>query len=346
MTSAPEIDLSFLDAKPGPARRPANDAPVPAALDLHGLSELNFTDLYLTVEDATEAFYRIGPNGQNKFGLQPVPREYSDHMATIRSQLSKRQSEGSGVIDFGSVRLRYETATMADGLRRAAIRRIPIHVPRLTDLSMSPESVKALRTWINERGLVLIGGATGNGKTTTAVAMLRDYLKARPGVAVTIEDPPEYDLQGNLDTEGHCFQIEVKADSEWETAVNTVLRWRPRYVMIGEIRCPEAAAQALRASTSGHLVIATVHGGALDEATDTVLRLAEAGMGDGARRLLAHNLVGVVRQSLDAHGPNIDYINLRRGSTTEAAQAARKAIMDGNLSPLRQYGTQFTARGS
>lgn len=344
MTKLDEIDFSFLERPTaGGAAQGAGES---SAIDLHSLADLNFTDLYLTVDDASEAFYRIGPNGENKFGLQPVPQGFTEHMDTIRSQLSKKVSDGSGVIDFGTLRLRFETAVMADNRRRAAIRRIPIDVPRLTDLSMAPEAVKALRSWVNERGLVLIGGATGNGKTTTAVAMLHDYMTARPGVAVTIEDPPEYDLQGNLGTGGHCFQIEVRADSEWETAINTVLRWRPRYVMIGEIRCPEAAAQALRASTSGHLVIATVHGGALDEAVDTVLRLAETGIGDGAKRLLAHNIVGVVRQNLGRHGPDIDYINLRRGATTETAQMARKAILEGNLSTLRKYETQFPAKAS
>lgn len=347
MANIPSIDLSFLDrGTVSPQRTAINpregDGSAPQAMDAGALAELNFTDLYLTVEDKDEAFYREGPNGGNGFALNMVPPNFAVHMQTLRSQLAKQVSK-SGIIDFGSIRLRFETSMMADGKVRAAIRRIPVGLPLLTDLSMSAAAVKALRVWSNERGLILIGGATGNGKTTTAVAILLDYLRTRPGIAVTIEDPPEYAMQGNLGTKGHCFQIEVRGDDEWETAVNTVLRWRPRYVMLGEIRCPEAAAQALRASTSGHLVIATVHGGALDEAADTVLRLAEAGMGEGARRLLAHNLIGVVRQQLSLNGPDLDYINLRRGDASEAVQTARRGILDGNTSLLRKYGIQLTA---
>lgn len=346
----PSFDTTFLGSPGRPREDEAEDhaahraAPPEPAYDQPtvSLEDLNFSDLYINVDRVEDrSFYRIGPNSEGLSGMKRVPSEYDEHIGFVRALIDKHDRPG-GILTLDTMRLRFQKAMMSDGFMRAAIRRIPIDLPRLDELSINPEGVKALRKWGQSRGIVAIGGATGNGKTTTAVAILTEYLSKLGGVAITVEDPPEYLMQGWIGEKGgHCDQILIESDSQWESAVNTALRWRPRYILFGEIRTPEAAGQALRASTSGHLVLATVHGGSTDEALGTLLRLAEVNMGEGARKLLAHNLTGVVYQRLTKFGPDLDVLALLRGSSEEAA--VRKLLQDPGNPSLASYVKSYTA---
>lgn len=342
----PSFDTAFLGG-PGRSLDPHDEADRAAPEPVYdqptvSLEDLNFSDLYINVDKVEDrSFYRVGPNSENLSGLFPVPPEYDEHIGFVRALIDKHDRPG-GILTLGTMRLRFQKAAMSDGYTRSAIRRIPIDLPQLDELSMNPEGVKALRRWGRARGIVAIGGATGNGKTTTAVGILNEYLSRLGGVAITVEDPPEYLMQGWIgDKGGHCDQILIESDSEWESAVNTALRWRPRYILFGEIRTPEAAGQALRASTSGHLVLATVHGGSTDEALGTLLRLAEVNMGDGARKLLAYNLTGVVYQRLTKYGPDLDVLTLPRGGSEEAA--VRKILQDPGSPSLASYVKSYPA---
>ena len=339
-------------AKGGPSpvaeREPPRAVREPAPsfdTEFHSVDELNFSDMYLSVDNPeVRSFYRIGPNPEGRAGLEEVPDLYREHIATIRSQIEKHDKP-DGILTVDNMRLRFRKAMMSDQTTRAALRRIPIDLPKLDDLAITPLGCKALRQWGRERGIVAIGGATGAGKTTTAVAMLNEYLSKLGGIAITIEDPPEYLMQGWVgDQGGHCDQLLIESDDEWETAVNTALRWRPRYILFGEIRTPEAAGQALRASTSGHLVLATVHGGSTDETLGNLLRLAEVKLGDGARKLLAHNLAGVIHQKLSRFGPDVSVLSLPRGGTEEAQ--IRKALSEGQFSAATHTKRYEADRGA
>jgi twitching motility protein PilT len=317
MTSAAPIQLR-------PASHVADATAITSSID-----ELPFSDLYvnLDLEDGS-SFYRLGPNPKGESGNRPVPPEYLGHLRFICTQVSNATSLG-GVLTVDDMRLRFQKAVMADGYWRAAIRRIPIVVPALSELNLHKDGVVALRQWGRQRGLLLIGGATGAGKTTTAVSILSEYLENLGGVGMTIEDPPEYLLQGPIGTKGgYCDQVCIDGDSEWEHATNTALRWRPRYILYGEIRSPDAAMQALRASTSGHLIIATAHGGSITDTINTVMRHAEIKIGPAARMLMANNLSGVIHQRFGADGPNIDLLSIPQGGQNAEEQLLRKMLAD------------------
>ena len=305
--------------------RPPQAADAPAV----SIDELPFSDLYANLDaDDGQAIYRLGPNPTGKSGNVPVPPEYLQHLRLVCQQISNAESLG-GVITVDEMRLRYQKARMADGFWRAAIRRIPLFVPRLADLNANPKAILPLRQWGRGSGLLLIGGATGAGKTTTAVSIMCEYLEGLGGVAMTIEDPPEFLLQGPIGQKGgHCDQVEIHDEAEWERATNVALRWRPRYILYGEIRSPDAAHQALRAASSGHLIIATAHGGSITDTISTVVRHAEVRVGPAARMLMANNLAGVVYQKFGQHGPNIEILSIPRGGQNSDETPLRKILAD------------------
>jgi twitching motility protein PilT len=174
-----------------------------------------------------------------------------------------------------------------------AFRVIPRHIPTFEDLSMPP-GVKRLAQ--EYRGLVLVTGATGAGKSTTLAAVVDHINRTRQQHIVTIEDPIEI-----IHPDHGCIvnQREVGIDTESFTqALRRALRQDPDVILIGELRDGEAAETALHAAESGHLVLSTMH---TVDAAETVGRLIEffpAAKQPAVRTILAGVLKGVVSQRL------------------------------------------------
>ncbi len=148
-----------------------------------------------------------------------------------------------------------------------AFRVIPDVIPNFGDLHL-PDGVAQLAQ--EQRGLVLVTGATGSGKTTTLAAMLDHINSSRRQHIVTIEDPIEI-----LHPDKGCIvnQREVGLDTEsFDQALRRVLRQDPDVILIGELRDAETAQVALQAAESGHLVFSTLH--TLD-AAETISRMVE-----------------------------------------------------------------------
>ena len=174
-----------------------------------------------------------------------------------------------------------------------ALRVIPRDVPSFEQLNL-PAGVKRLAE--EHRGLVLVTGATGSGKTTTLAAML-DYInRNRASHIVTIEDPIEI---LHPDRQSIVNQREVGIDTEnFAQALRRVLRQDPDTILIGELRDAETAQTALQAAESGHLVFSTLH---TIDAAETVGRMIEffpPGKQQQIRSVLAGVLKGVVSQRL------------------------------------------------
>jgi twitching motility protein PilT len=179
------------------------------------------------------------------------------------------------------------------GATSFAFRLIPRVVPNFADLGL-PQGVERLAA--ERRGLVLVTGATGSGKTTTLAAMLDHINKTRRQHIVTIEDPIEILHEDRL-----CIvnQREVGLDTEsFSQALRRVLRQDPDIILIGELRDAESAQTALQAAESGHLVLSTLH---TVDAQETIGRLIEffpAGKQAQIRSILAAVLRGVISQRL------------------------------------------------
>src|SRR6202008_3390718 len=148
-----------------------------------------------------------------------------------------------------------------------AFRVIPKTVPSFEQLNLPP-GVKKLAE--EHRGLILVTGATGSGKTTTLAAMLDHMNRTRRQHIVTIEDPIEI-----LHPDHGCIvnQREVGMDTEsFGQALRRALRQDPDVILIGELRDAETAQTALQAAESGHLVLSTLH---TIDAAETVGRMIE-----------------------------------------------------------------------
>ena len=174
-----------------------------------------------------------------------------------------------------------------------AFRVIPDEVPSFGQLRL-PNGVR--RVADEHRGLVLVTGATGSGKTTTLAAVIDHINRTRRQHIVTIEDPIEI-----LHADHGCIvnQREVGLDTEsFLAAIRRVLRQDPDVILIGELRDAETAETALKAAESGHLVFSTMH---TIDAAETIGRMIEffpAEKQDQIRSILAGVLRGVVSQRL------------------------------------------------
>ena len=174
-----------------------------------------------------------------------------------------------------------------------AFRVIPSEIPSLEKLGL-PAGV--LRLAEERRGLVLVTGATGSGKTTSLASMLDHINRTRRQHIVTIEDPIEI-----LHPDRGCIvnQREVGLDTaSFEQALRRVLRQDPDVILIGELRDSETAHTALQAAESGHLVFSTLH---TIDAAETIGRMIEffpPAKQQQIRSILAGTLRGVVSQRL------------------------------------------------
>ena len=259
------------------------------------IDDVWFSDLYFTPEKVAYVHDK-----KSQFGLKVFEAE--DLMDFHKTLEEGFQGSSSYSIRYGSSLYRIERVKTVSGIHFTA-RRMPKEVPNVYQLGM-PEILAKHLTSLNEAtGLILVCGPTGMGKTTTGTALLKYFLENEGGFAYTVEDPPEMPLDGLYHSRrgglGLCKQTEVLNDN-WEMGLRSALRSKPRYILVGEIRTGETAAELLRASTSGHLVISTIHANNLEDGLTSIIKYAgAAGMNETlAADLLARGILAVIHQRL------------------------------------------------
>ena len=304
------------------------------------LKELQFADLYVRLDGDSPALYRSSERGKN-IANKLVPKHLMPDVQVVAGLVMDQLKDRDGSITVEGMRCRVSQETTADGERWACLRRISTVVPSLDTLGYSEHILPHLRSLGRRDGLILVSGATGQGKTTTAAALLQDYLKMYGGVAVTIEDPVEFVMRGRVGEFGHCFQFEAHRDEDWALLLKKSLRWAPRYIFVGEIRTPKAAEQLLRAATTGHLVITTVHAGAPEEALMGLVYLAEQAMGPGVNNILAAGLTGLLYQTMQASGPFVRYLFTEENNTGDPV---RGLIRENKIGMINSYIDKIAAR--
>lgn len=304
------------------------------------INDVYHSDIYITPD--RQMFV---PDTKSEFGLvQLEPDDFEEFYSLLENTCNGKSSYS---VVYEGFFFRVERTVSMYGVM-FCMRKMPKKVPDLVSLGYPPALIKYLSTLGNASGLILLGGATGSGKTTTISSLLREYLIRSGGFAYTIEDPFEMPLDGEYHAAngsiGLCKQTQPVND-DWGASLRSALRSRPRYILVGEIRTPEAASECLRASTSGHLVLSTIHANNVADAIDALVKHASGGemSEELAFDLLSRGLLGVIHQQLVGIGqkrPVVQYL-FANPNTTQGDQT-RNIIKTGKINLATTIEMQMT----
>jgi len=264
---------------------------------LRYLAEKEGSDLHIKVPSPPTV--RIHGELRPIEGHEPLQPEDTEHaLRTILTDDTLLQEfERDGEVDFaysipGLSRYRVN-AFRQRGSVSIACRAIPYQVRSIDDLDLPP----VIRTLADEqRGIVLLTGTTGSGKSTTLAAMIHHMNTTRARHIITLEDPIEY---LHRDHKSIINQREVGQDTvSFGRAMRRVLRQDPDVIMIGEMRDEETVRTALGAAETGHLVLSTLHTLDAPESVNRIIDFFPPHLQQQARVMLAATLRGVVGQRL------------------------------------------------
>ncbi|KAA0225570.1 MAG: Twitching mobility protein [Fimbriimonadales bacterium] len=179
------------------------------------------------------------------------------------------------------------------GAIAGAFRLIPNRIPTVRELNLPPVLEELTK---KPRGLVIVTGPTGHGKSTSLAAMINQINRTRSEHIITIEDPIEYLHTHNLSI---INQRELGHDTKsFANALRASLREDPDVILVGEMRDTETIALAITAAETGHLVFATLHTNNAAESIDRIIDVFPPGQQDQIRIQLANNLQAVISQQL------------------------------------------------
>jgi twitching motility protein PilT len=241
---------------------------------------------------------RVDGNLRAMRDVPPLPGEFMERLTrTMMSPRLQQQLERDhqvdlsiGFKDIGRVRANVFYQRGSIGM---VLRVINTAIPTPQDLKL-PDIVTGFTTL--ERGLVLITGATGSGKSTTLASLINQINLTRSEHIVTIEDPIEFLFS---ERRSIITQREVGIDTNaFADAMRAVLREDPDVVLLGEMRDPETIETAMTAAETGHVVFSTVHSPAAAETISRIVTAFPPEAQVGMRAKIAQNLKGVVSQRL------------------------------------------------
>ena len=310
------------------------------------ITETTFSDIYITPKK--EAFI---PNKQTINALMRFnPEDFDKFYHLLETSWDGKNPSYSVIYD--GIYYRVERTLALDGIQYCA-RRMPEKVPDFSSLGYPKQLEKYLLALKHASGLILWSGPTGSGKTTSISSLLKDYLSTEGGFAYTIEDPNEQPLDGIYTIPngglGLCKQTQP-LNGDWGASLKSALRSKPRYIMVGEIRTPDTASEVLRAATSGHLVLSTIHANNVTDAITSTVKYATAGgmSEDLAYDLFSRGMLAVLHQTLvgtSIKRASVSFL-FANPNTTKGDQV-RGIIKGGKLNLGTSIETQMTrmARG-
>jgi twitching motility protein PilT len=276
----------------------------PIEVLLMDMARLNASDLLILA--GTHPIYRVAGR---LVASDRAPLSSDDVAELIGSFLTSRvreRVEADGSADF-SVRLSKPAIEEDDhrawrfrvnvhrqrGSLAAAIRALPVTIPTLQDLHLPPTLAELVKP---TRGLVLVCGPTGAGKSTTLAALVGELNRTESRHIITIEDPIEYEHR-----DGTCVieQIEIGRDApSFAAALRASLRQDPDVILVGEMRDLETVATALTAAETGHLILSTLHTSDPAQAIHRIIDVFPPAQQTQIKQQLALSLNGIVVQQL------------------------------------------------
>ncbi|HEX8172177.1 MAG TPA: PilT/PilU family type 4a pilus ATPase [Thermoanaerobaculia bacterium] len=289
-----------------PASLPEGNALETLLIDMaqRGASDL------LLVAGATPVF-RIGGRLARTTDAPLTGEDVQSLLAPLMTKRLREKIDEDGAADF-SLRL---TRPASDDDRRAwrfrinvhrqrgslaaAVRALPTEVPTLTQLRLPPALAELVKP---TRGLVLVCGPTGSGKSTTLAALVGELNRAESRHIITIEDPIEYEHRNGKSV---IEQIEVGRDApSFASALRASLRQDPDVILVGEMRDLETVATALTAAETGHLILSTLHTSDAAQAIHRIVDVFPPAQQTQIKQQLALSLNAIVVQQLIPRSDN------------------------------------------
>ena len=253
------------------------------------------SDLHLQVNQAPTL--RMSGSMVPVEGEKLTPQDTEDLMKAITSSTNQEQLKTTGGCDFGFAymeRARFRVSVLrAKGAFGIVLRQIPNDLFTLSEIGL-PDQIKELIS--RPRGMILVTGPTGSGKSTTLASMVNWINLNHDGHIITIEDPIEY-----FHEHKKCIvtQREVGNDvASFSSAIRGALRQDPDVILVGEMRDLETIEAAVSAAETGHLVFATLHTTGAARTVDRIVDAFPAETKDQIRTQLASSVVAVISQVL------------------------------------------------
>jgi twitching motility protein PilT len=231
-------------------------------------------------------------------GMRPLsPKDTQEMILSMLSEEQRKRFETELELDFaysipGLSRFRANVLQQRNSMG-AVFRVIPLRIPTIQELQL-PKVCKYLAE--RPRGLVLVTGPTGSGKSTTLAAMIDHINETRPVHIITLEDPIEF---MHRNKRAYVNQREIGEDTHsFASALKRVLRQDPDVILVGEMRDLETISAAITAAETGHLVLATLHTTGGPETIDRVIDVFPPHQQQQVRMQLSATLEGVLSQVL------------------------------------------------
>ena len=317
---------------------PAHETPAILSY-LHDMAKQGGSDLYLTV--GCPPTLRIENDMKEMSAEKLTPLDMENILSAVLTSRQKREfemkMEMNSALDMGE-HGRFRLNIMKQRQHPAlVIRRIVSKIPTIAELNLPPLLEQLV---MEKRGLVLLTGITGSGKSTTLASMVDYRNQNQHGHIITIEDPIEYYHEHKKSV---VTQREVGVDTEsFSVAMKNSLRQRPDVIMVGEIRDREVMEQALTIAETGHLCLATIHTNNAYQAIERIVNLFPEELVNQIRLNLSMNLNAIISQRLiPGKGSKLvpaSEVMLNQGFV-------RELILSGEINKIKEVMEQNTTLG-
>lgn len=299
---------------------------------LKTLVKLKGSDLHLQALSVP----MIRVDGRARFLDCPPPddelmTEYVKELVNDQEKWDILEHKGSVDVAYAVPELgaRFRTSVFhSRGKYAVVMRRIITKIPNFDELNLPPQ-VEGLADY--HRGIVLVSGTTGSGKSTTLAAIIGKINRTRAERIITVEDPIEFQHEN---AKSLVSQVEVGTDSEsYEYALRAMMRQDPDTILIGEIRDTFSLTTALKAADTGHLVFTTVHATNAWTTIQRFVSLFDPNLRELQQQQLANNLNAVICQRLAKKREGKGRVPIVE--IMMATPLVRKYILDGEFDKLK-----------